>query len=298
MSIKDNTDKLISLIHIDADKYIFKPWNIYFLERQVKLKELLFNSTWNDFFATTENTFYYRKIENFLTNCIHDSKKLIYPYPELLFSIFNLVSLHKIKVVLIAQDPYPGYVINSHGIKVPYATGCSFSIPYNCANSKPPSLNNIYQNLLRFNHIKKIPENGLLIPWIIQGCFLINASLTTLAGESNTHRDMWRHFSNNLINYINNNCENIVFLVWGKDANIICQNVDPDKHFIITSSHPSPYSFNKTFSGVSYGNDKMKQITIYPSYESVDHFGETNRYLRSVNKEEILWDLINIDPLL
>src|SRR5581483_9845500 len=118
--------------------------------------------------------------------------------------------------------------------------GFSFSVPRNYPKAK--SLSNIYQNLALFNHIKQIPNSGCLSLWVLQGCFMINASLTTLLGQSNAHKDVWTEFTTDLITYLNSKFENLVFVAWGAHAHNLCRNVDPNRHHIITSSHPSPYS--------------------------------------------------------
>ncbi len=108
---------------------------------------------------------------------------------------------------------------------------------------------------------------------------------------------MWKEFTQDLIQYLDSNYKNIVFLAWGKDAHNICLNIDPKNHHIITSSHPSPYSYNNSYTGFSYGkqnNFKDRTRITYPSFKSVDHFGRINTYLKSVNKTQIFWDVIDI----
>jgi uracil-DNA glycosylase len=188
------------------------------------------------------------------------------------------------------QDPYPG-MNKVKGKMIPQATGISFSVPFNFP--KPESLINIYHNLLNFGHIKKIPKSGNLIYWILQGCFMVNASLTTFLREKNVHRCIWRHFTDDLLDYLNKKLKNLVFMVWGKDAHVLCQKIDPKKHYIITSSHPSPLSYGKTFIGSSYGNHNDAKKIVYPSFKNTDHFGKANKYLEIVGQKGIFWDVID-----
>ena len=207
----------------------------------------------------------------------------------MIFNAFNILSPQNIKVVIIGQDPY--FNINKiNGKNIPQAMGCSFSVPLNYP--KPPSLANIYKNLHNYGHVAEIPVTGNLSFWIIQGCLMINAAFTTIHGKANAHKDTWKEFTRDLIKYINSVCEKIVFMAWGKDAHMLCLNIDPTRHEIITSSHPSPFSAASEYSGLAYGLDiKMRKQVTYPPFNQTDHFGLANEYLLSVGKTGIIWDL-------
>lgn len=279
----------------NVSNYDFKTWQDYFkISDDIKLRSLIFNKDWDEFFDEIENKQYYKNIEDKLFKKKNDK---ILPYPELLFNSFNIMSPKDIKVIFIGQDPYID-IKDFNGKKIPQAMGFSFSVPLNYPI--PPSLINIYHNLLKFKHIQKFPTSGCLAGWIMQGAFMINSSLTTIYKESNAHKLLWKDFSNDLINYLNTKLNKIVFVVWGKDAHYLCLNVDPNKHFIITSSHPSSYAFKNNVSGYTYGkvkNLKDRKQIIYPSFESVDHFGQINNYLESVNKNKIFWDVLDYEKI-
>lgn len=282
---------ILDYVFANVDNYKFKTWKECFPDNKVNLKALIFNSKWNEFFEIISSKKYYHGIERILSGFLENNKDIILPYGELVFNSLNILSPEKIRVVIIGQDPYPA--INKINQKnIPQAMGFSFSVPL--GYPKPKSLENIYNNLLHFNHLKKIPETGCLAMWILQGCFMINSTFTTFNGQKNVHKNIWKDFTNDLLSYINKKCENVVFLVWGKDAHIKCLNIDPKRHHIITSSHPSPLGFDKTFSGFIYGNSKNKKSVTYPSFKLTDHFGQVNTYLKSIGKIEILWDLIDI----
>ncbi|AVL94667.1 uracil-DNA glycosylase family 1 [Moumouvirus australiensis] len=273
---------LTDYILIDAKNYSFKNWNECFPDNNVKLRSLIFNPAWNDFFDSVENRKYFSVLEKDLSDCLKSGKKIV-PYPELLFNIFNVISPKKIKVVIIGQDPY----IKECRPDVPEAMGLSFSVPMNCP--VPPSLKNIYKNLKDFKNINNIPDHGCLASWVVQGCFLFNAALTTLLKISGAHKKLWANFAKDLLKYITDNYENIVFIVWGKPAHEMCEDIDPEKHCIITSSHPSPLAVT-SFSGKTYG--KNKKYTKYPLFKDVNHFGLANKYLQSHGKQEIIWDVL------
>lgn len=275
------------LFTINGSPYPFKPWIQYFPKQsQIKLRSLLINPAWNEFFDSVMNKKYFADIEDALSKQLKQEGTIL-PYAELVFNIFNVVSPKKIKVVFIGQDPYIK-TFNHNNQTIPQAMGFSFSVPPNCPI--PPSLHNIYKNLEKFDHINSYPKSGCLSAWVLQGCFMMNAAFTTIMNISNAHKDLWTDFSVDLIKYINANCDNIVFVAWGTFAHKLCLNIDPKRHYIITSTHPSPHSCNNKFDGVEYGNINA-EIT-YPSFNSVDHFGKINKYLGFVNKEEILWDLV------
>jgi uracil-DNA glycosylase len=278
----------IKYIFPSVKNYSFKPWDKVFSDNKVKLNELIFNTEWFDFFENVSQKKYFSNIEKILSKCV-SNKQTIVPYPDLMFSALNMLSPKKINVVILGQDPYFNVDKINNQI-IPQAMGCSFSV---CLGyPKPPSLKNIYQNLLKFGHITEIPDSGNLSAWVLQGCLLINSAFTTIHGKANAHQLTWTDFSKDLIKYISSVCENVVFMAWGKNAHTLCLNVDPNKHKIITSSHPSPYSFTATMSGSSYGfdNKNRKQVT-YPSFNDTNHFGEANEFLESKKKNQILWNL-------
>lgn len=271
---------------VDAKDYYYKSWPERFISGKVKLLKLLKNNDWNEFFLTVKDKSYFMKIEQIIQEIIiNEPDNIIVPYPRLLFHPLNILSPKKIRVVILGQDPY----INSKDFgdtTVPQAMGVSFSAPINYP--KPKSLINIYDNLKKFNHIKNIPDHGYLLPWVVQGCLMINTSLTTFLGTSNAHKSLWTTFSDELIKYINNNCKNVVFILWGQYAANKEKFISVKNHKIIISSHPSPYSVNNTMMTVVNGRNVM-----HKPFAHVDHFGITNDYLRSKGFDCINWDAVN-----
>lgn len=282
----------INYVIPNAHNYIFKSWTDCFPDKKINLRSLIFNPSWYDFFDIVEKKPYYQKIEKILSESL-GKKNLILPHAELVFNSLNILSPERISIVIIGQDPYPGGD-QINGKFVPHACGFSFSVPMH--SPKPSSLGNIYKNLLHYKHIRKIPESGCLSPLVMQGCFMINATLTTIHMKKNEHENVWRQFTDDLVEYINRKCNNIVWLVWGKFAHCKCKSVNPDVHHIVTSSHPSPLAYDKTFSGQTYGdfkNERDRKHVTYQPFRDTDHFGKANAYLKSVGKQEILWDLID-----
>lgn len=265
---------------VSMENYNFSSWEEMF-PKQIDLISLMMDTKWQEFLVTLSSKSYFAQLEENLDKY----KAKMVPPPELLFNAFNLCPMERIKVVILGQDPY----IN------PYqACGLSFSVPHKLA--KPPSLDSIYRNLLKHGHISDIPSGGCLSAWALQGCLMINTAFTTVAKQSNAHKNLWKDFTNDLLTHISNVKDNVVFLVWGKEAHLLCyKNVNPRKHYFITSSHPSSYSCHKEMEGYRYGSfsfDGDHATTKYSAFDEVDHFGMANAYLKSIGKPPIIWNLI------
>lgn len=281
-----------SYIFVDPVSTKFINWKNALINDNIKFRSLLKNDNWNEFFSIIEKKPYYSGMEKILTQYVK-SEKIILPHAELLFNAFNITSPKNIRVIFIGQDPYAN-TVRIGKEEIPQALGTSFSLPINF--NKTESLKNIFKNMIKFGHIKKTPNSSSLGFWIIQGCFMLNSALTTFQSKSGSHMKLWKNFTDDLISYLNKNFENLVFLAWGKEAHKLCLNIDTTKHKIITSSHPSPYSCNNTFTGFSYKikkNSKDRETVVYPSFNSVDHFSEVNIYLKSIGKKQIFWELVD-----
>lgn len=275
---------------VSVHNYDFKTWPKMF-PKGVDLLKLIVHGCWKQFLIEFSVKKEFEEIEHMLESAIREGINIV-PYPELMFNAMNVLKLDKVKVVVMGQDPY----INGFKFKgkwVPQAMGMSFSVPrgYN----RPPSLINVYQNMIKFGHLKEMPKTGCLAFWAAQGCLMINAALTTVEKTSGAHNNVWAKFTEALIDYISDNCNNVAFIVWGAKANGACKNVDTNKHFVTTSSHPSPHSFTKKMNGVVYGMQKentTRKMQEYEAFADVDHFGNVNNYFDSVGKSRIMWDQI------
>lgn len=185
----------------------------------------------------------------------------IYPKKELIFNAFNYFNFKDLKVVIIGQDPYH---------QPNQANGLCFSVNDNI--KIPPSLKNIFKEIYN-NYNLELPNltNGNLEYLAKQGVLLLNNTLTVRHSTPNSHLQIWKGFSNEIINYILQNNDNIVFLLWGNNAKKILKNKDIKNNYILDAHHPSPLSANK---GGWFGNQ---------------HFTKTNDILEKYNKEKITW---------
>ncbi|ACI64236.1 uracil-DNA N-glycosylase, partial [Thalassiosira pseudonana CCMP1335] len=177
--------------------------------------------------------------------------KTVYPPPELVFSALTITPLHKVKVVIVGQDPYH-QPSQSHGL--------SFSVPPSIKT--PPSLHNIYKELTNDHSISNftsIPNHGNLERWARQGVLLLNNVLTVRRGEAASHKGRgWEEFTDGVIGAVVERDDDtkrtgIVFLLWGIPASKKAQtvlskynNTKRSKHAIIMCSHPSPLGATKT----------------------------------------------------
>jgi uracil-DNA glycosylase len=280
----------INYIVPDAKNYCFKDWSECFPDNRVNLWSLIFTERWGQFFDMASKKPYFATIEKMLSETLA-AGKVIVPRAELVFNVFNTMAPEDIKVVIMGQDPYPGGE-SVKGNIILHATGIAFSGPHHLAI--PRSCSNIFANLKTYGHIKNLPPSGCLSGWMTQGCFLFNSALTTLYGQSKAHQTTWALFAEDLINYLSTSLDGLVFVVWGASANKICKNVDPKKHRIITSSHPSPYSVDNEVRGYVYGEckiERQREMVMYPSFRTVNHFGRINAHLENMGKTPIIWDL-------
>ena len=164
--------------------------------------------------------------------------KIIFPPMNKIFNAFNLTPFQNVKVVIVGQDPYHGYG---------QANGLSFSVED--IIKIPPSLRNIYKELYTDLRITS-PENGNLQNWAKQGVLLLNSCLTVEQGLPGSHQDKgWETFTSKVLKVINIKKNNVVFILWGKKAQEKGKFLDKNRHLVIQSNHPSPFSANHGFFG-------------------------------------------------
>lgn len=187
----------------------------------------------------------------------------IYPQGKQIFNAFNLTPFDQVKVVILGQDPY-------HGIGE--AHGLSFSVPEGIRI--PPSLRNIFKELKADLDIDP-PLNWNLEKRAKQGILLLNASLTVRKNSPNSHKDIgWQIFTDAVIKTLSDKKEGIVFILRGAFAQQKASLIDTDKHFILKSAHPSPFSADRGF------------FWSRP-------FSQCNEILECIGKKPINWDLTN-----
>jgi len=187
--------------------------------------------------------------------------RTVYPNHKNILKALEIAPLEEIKVVILGQDPYHG---------PDQAHGLSFSVPNGI--KMPPSLLNIFKELSADLNIPQ-PTNTDLTPWANQGVLLLNTTLTVLRGNPMSHANLgWETFTDEILQYVNNKKESIVFILWGAHAQKKMKFIDQNKHFVIKSPHPSPLSAHRGFFGSK-------------------PFSKTNEHLVEKNLQPINWEL-------
>lgn len=209
---------------------------------------------WSDAFSGLEHI----DEELYVEQKKYEDELQIFPPIELRFAAFDMCSFEKMQVCILGQDPYHGQG---------QAMGLSFSVPTNM--KIPPSLRNIFKELKNDLGIER--NNPDLTDWAKQGILLLNTSLSVREHCPNSHSKIWKDFGDNIIKFISDNKQDIIFILWGKASTSKSDLIDSKKHYILTASHPSPMSANR---GGFFG---------------CKHFSKTNEILQKLGKKEIIW---------
>ena len=203
---------------------------------------------WDEALAPLFTDERYLKIREFLKK--EYSTHVVYPDMYDLYNCFRFTPLNNVKVVILGQDPYhePG---QAHGLCFSVKPG----VPL------PPSLKNIYSEIYSDLHIAE-PDCGDLTKWAKEGVLLLNTTLTVREHAANSHANCgWAWFTDGVIRIVSQRCENVVFILWGRNARNKAALIDGKKHLILESAHPSPLSAHNGFFGsrpFSKANDYLK----------------------------------------
>lgn len=188
------------------------------------------------------------------------SRYRCYPVGKEIFAAFEHSGFLNTKVVIIGQDPYHG---------PGQANGLCFSV--NDGLAHPPSLVNIFKEINK-DLGTSYPKSGNLQRWADQGVLLLNATLTVRAQMAGSHQNKgWERFTDAVISQISKERNGLIFLLWGGYAKKKTKLIDSNKHYILSSGHPSPLSANR---GYWFGNK---------------HFSKTNELLIKMGKTPIVW---------
>lgn len=226
---------------------------------KVEVKKPNIDESWYRVLKPQFDAPYFADLKSFLVS--EKKQYAVYPPGPLIFNAFNLTPFDKVKVVILGQDPYHG---------PGQAHGLSFSVPDGVPF--PPSLQNIFKELHDDLGVP-MARSGNLEKWAREGVLLLNASLTVRAGQAASHsRHGWEQFTDAAIRALSEQREHLVFILWGNYAIAKQALIDPFKHLILKSVHPSPLSASRGFFGCH-------------------HFSQTNNYLIQNGIESIDWSL-------
>jgi uracil-DNA glycosylase len=201
-----------------------------------------------------------QSLRAFLRERMQKGARVFPPAPQM-FAALDATPFHKVKVVILGQDPYHGFG-QAHGL--------CFSVQHGTA--VPPSLVNIFKELQRDLGIPT-PTHGCLDHWAEQGVLLLNAVLTVEEGRAGAHQGKgWEGFTDHIVETLNREREHLVFLLWGAYAQAKGKMIDTSKHRVLKAPHPSPLSAHRGFIGCG-------------------HFSKANEYLVRHGMTPIDWSL-------
>lgn len=201
---------------------------------------------------------YFHQLTQFVRQAY--AKGAVFPPAGQIFRALDMCPLSEVRVVILGQDPYHG---------PGQAHGLCFSVPHGIAH--PPSLINIFKELEQ-DIGKPYPSSGDLSAWAAQGVLLLNATLTVASGQAGSHQNRgWEQFTDAVISKVSEQNTDVVFLLWGGYAKKKGRIIDPNKHLVLTSGHPSPLSANR---GYWFGNK---------------HFSRCNTFLKQKGYTPVQW---------
>ncbi|MCF6245017.1 MAG: uracil-DNA glycosylase [Sulfurovum sp.] len=224
------------------------------------LEALLKETSWKESLKEEWQEPYIQELSKFLEQENREGKTILPPKHHW-FEALNATPLDEVKVVILGQDPYP---------TVGHAHGLCFSTD-DSVKPLPKSLQNIYKEL--YNDVGIQNRSANLGAWAKQGVLLLNSVLTVVEGEANAHKDKgWELFTDKVIALVNEQCEGVVFVLWGAYAQKKGKQIDSTKHLVLNDPHPSPLSAYRGFWGSK-------------------PFSRVNGYLVKQGKEPIDWQL-------
>lgn len=222
-------------------------------------EKIKLEASWKAHLADEFHQDYMIKLRAFLAQEMKKGK-IIFPPPKDIFNAFDFTPFDEVKVVIIGQDPYHG-TGEAHGLCFSVRPGVKV----------PPSLKNIFNEL---GHDLKlpVPNHGCLEFWARQGVLLLNTVLTVEKDKPASHRGQgWEIFTDKVVEELNQKKEGLVFLLWGRDARTKGAKIDREKHLVLESAHPSPFSVT--------------------NFYHQHHFSRANQYLMERGELPINWGL-------
>ena len=215
--------------------------------------------SWRNILADEFSAPYFEQLVKFVRQ--EYVENVCYPPGKQIFAAFDLCPFSKVKVVIIGQDPYHG---------AGQAEGLCFSVA--SGMRIPPSLRNIFKEIAD-DLQQPIATDGSLRHWAKQGVLLLNSTLTVREGKPGSHFGKgWEQFTDAVIDRVNRERDNVVFLLWGRKAQEKAKNIDIQRHLVLTAAHPSPMALN-------HGG----------AFFALHHFSQTNAYLTQHGHSPIQW---------
>ena len=167
------------------------------------------------------------------------SKCMICPSIKDIFKAFHLCSLHSLRVILLAQDPYP-----QKGV----ATGLAFAnSPDTPEKSLSPSLEILKESVIDYT----IPHRSIIFDaslekWEEQGVFLLYSALSCQQGRVGSHTLLWRPFITSFLTNLSKCSSGIVYILMGSVAQSFEPCIEKKFNHLVRIRHPSYYARTKT----------------------------------------------------
>jgi len=218
------------------------------VEADIDQESTVYDALFEQYFdGWTEKLLPHKKAIKILSDMIIEKEKTygpFYPLKKDMFNFLKMTPLRKVKVVIWGQDPYPTLLEDGE----PRAQGYSFGVKK--TDQVPQSLKNIYKELKTNFPMFQEPPHGDLSWLANQGVLFMNQSLTYCPKNPKLYLNMWNLFTYIVINIINENVENCIHLLWGKQCEPLIEHIRSRE--IYQSAHPSPLSARRGFFGCKH----------------------------------------------
>jgi len=223
------------------------------------VSDVRIEESWKKVLIDQFNQPYFPGLKEFLLE--ERKQHTVYPPGNKIFAAFDHTPFDKVKVVIMGQDPYHG---------PGQANGMSFSVSQGVR--LPPSLQNIFKEISK-DLLCPMATTGDLTPWADQGVLMLNATLTVRAASPASHNGKgWEQFTDSVIRLLSEQKKGLVFLLWGRPAQLKEKLVDTSKHFVLKAAHPSP-------------------LSAYNGFFGCRHFSQANKILIDQSRQPIHWPL-------
>ncbi|XP_074525465.1 uracil-DNA glycosylase isoform X2 [Halichoeres trimaculatus] len=217
-----------------------------------------FGESWRSGLRAEFGKPYFKQLMTFVDE--ERKRNTVYPPADQVFTWTQMCEIRDVKVVILGQDPY-------HGPN--QAHGLCFSVKRPVP--PPPSLENMFKELVSDIEGFQHPGHGDLTGWAKQGVLLLNAVLTVRAHQANSHKDKgWETFTDAVVQWLSNNLDGLVFMLWGSYAQKKGAAINRKRHHVLQAVHPSPLSAHRGFFGCK-------------------HFSKANELLKKSGKSPVDW---------
>ena len=211
------------------------------IQRMEFMEKYNIHEDYYDFFTVEKVT----AINSFI-KCMEIRKIEYIPKNEYIFKALRS-SISSRKVCILSNEPYSqGEIATGLAFEVKNTSWVNHEINISLKNilkllyktyaGKMEDIEKIRKEISH-NEFNILPPNELFKSWEKQGVLLLNSSLTAIEEKTGEHNKFWHPFTRDLMEYISTKNENIVYLLWGKDAEQFEKNILNGE--IIKSNHPA-----------------------------------------------------------